>query len=232
MKQSFLKLMNDYLLQVIGTVSGIDFYDEVVKDIELQKESSVVPIYNELKKQMDDTEYRGKLSPIEQQVLGKNLLNYQRMIRDMDDALSTLMKSKWSNNVRGALWMLEDARLFINYLLTNTDEDGTLLKAKDLSNTKKYLKMDYIGKISHCQTMLHIITDILNEGDIGDFARFTLKANLGKAAVMLQYEIEDREANGSPELYKFEIPKLEEPELPESAEPVEAEEVKIPVEAE
>lgn len=225
MRESLFKLLHAYLLQVITAVTNLDFYEEVRKDIEKQK-ANVLAIYNEFKKQIEDKDYLAKLSMQEQHALGKNELNYKKILREMDDSLSHLIKHKWSQNTRTALWMLDDARVFLEYILTGTQYDlveiGHVVKANELMNYKKFNKKDYIGKTAACITVLEILMDdVANEIDNLipqlDMVKFNLKVSLGKTIVILQQEISDSEVNGAPELFKFDIPEIVEPEIPDIA---------------
>ena len=109
MREPLFKLMKAYIQQAIEAVSGIDFYEEVVKDIETQKKTKILPIYDEFKKQIEDKDYFSKLTMQEQYALGKNEINYKNLLREMDDSLTHLIQHKWSSNTRTALWMLDDA---------------------------------------------------------------------------------------------------------------------------
>lgn len=219
MREPPIKLLKAYVLQAIEAVSGVDFYEEVVKDIETQKATKIMPVYNELKKQIEDKDYLGKCTIGEQHALGKNEINYRNLLRKMDDSLTHLITHKWAANTRTALWLLDDTRLLIEDVLSSykLDDTGQAVKAKQLLDLKKFQKSDYIGKIASCQTLLDIIREEVIEGIPNEQLKFSLSASIGKTIVVLQQEIEDREVNKAPELVKFDAPELVVPEIPEEA---------------
>lgn len=224
MRETFFKLIKAYLLQAIEAVSGLDFYQVVVEDIEKQKSTKVWPIYEQLKKQIEDKEYMAALSIPEKHALGRNEINFKKVLREMDDAVTHLTKHKWSGNTRTALWLLDDTQIFVEAILANYElaDKDSVVKPKQLLNAKKFNNADYLEKINITQTAISTLADIVEEqlGDdeeIQKFIAFSLVSSMTKTIAVLKREYEDREANGAPDLFTFDIPELEEPEIPEEA---------------
>lgn len=223
-RQPVFKLLKAYLQQAIEAVAKINFYELTLKDLDRQKVNALA-IYKEFQKLIEDKEYLGKLTIQEQHVLGRNELNYKKVCMEIDDAATELLLHKWAPNIGNALRMLDDTRLTIEDVLSggyNLKDGGQVVKPKRLLNEKRFAKADYIGKIAMCQTILNIVRDdVLDvvdaEADNLEMIKFTISLGIGKTVQLLQQEIEDREANGPPELYTFELPKIEEPEIPDAA---------------
>jgi len=212
--------------QLIQATAGIELYGLVVADVEKQK-IKALKIYNEYKKHMEDKKYLATLSMPEHSALGQNELNYKRLLKSMDEVISTLIAQKWTNDVQIALFQLDDAVLLIKDVLAGAydlDELGKEIYAKQLVSEKKYAAADYIGRIAIVQTMIDILReDILEDSELGTrighapFVKFLISTNLGKAHIVLQRELENAEANGPPQLHQFEFPEEVVPEIPDIA---------------
>jgi len=222
------KLLLQYVNQLIQSTSGIGLYDQVIADIEKQKET-VLPVYDGFSKKINDQKYLGSLSIPEQHALGQNEINYKKLLRGMDEGISILLKQKWTHNIRMVLWYLEDVKILIEDVLSGNyelSEIGKDVKAKLLIPEKRFAKADYLGRISIVQITIDTLRDeVINEADWGhcenvDLFKWSIITGLGKAHRVLQIELEDTEANGLPDPHKFDIPEIVVPEVPESPEDV------------
>ncbi len=224
-----LKLLKAYLLKLIEAVAAIGFYDAVMGDLEKQKAKALL-VYNDFVKDIKDQDHWKKLSMQEQQALGQNEINYKHLIREMDEAISHLIKQKWTTNIRTALFYLDDVRLHLDYLLDGElTERGQQVKPSTIIPAK-FAKADYIGRISIVQIAINLVQNEIDEGKIAlKFAlddtepdvrvsKMLLKVGLGKALRVLQQELEDIEVNGMPKSHTFEVPPFVVPEVPEAPE--------------
>lgn len=227
MREPVFKLLLQYIEQLYQYVSGIGFYDEVIKDIEAQK-AKVLPAYNGYADKLKDQKYVATLSPPEQQALGQNELNLKHILSQMDDSVSHLLRIKWTYNIKQALWYLDDLKITIEDILGgyyNLAELGKEVKAKTLISQEKMDKSDYSGRAAKIQIAIGALRDDVlgDEADYGSFEdigyfRLILRSGLGKVFQMLQREIEDIEANGMPNPHEFLIPDEVIPEVPDAVE--------------
>jgi len=235
MREPVFKLILHYLDQLISAVSSIGFYDHVIEDIEFQKKQ-VVPVHEDFKAKVENQEHLATLSVQEQYALGKNELNYKRLIQGMDEAISTLIRQKWSNNVRTVLWLLDDAKLTVEYMLDEYALSLTEIVGQEIRPPvlfkEDFNKKPYLSKLTTTQIVVGtLIDDIIGDSDLVDntklklqkilFLKNTLSLTLGKCIMVLQREYDYTEEVGLPKPYTFDTPKIEEPEVPDY--PVEAE---------
>lgn len=223
MRKSIFELVLQYTDQLLKAVAAIGFYDHVIEDIEDQM-NKVQPVYDDFKTKTDDPEYFGPLSPPEKQALGQNEINYKHLLRTMNETVTHLIGQKWTNNVRAAIWVLDDLVLTLQDVLANTIEDGKQTKATELVPQKKFADADYLGRIAIVQTAIGVlrddVTDQAQYGDTGipqvEMFAWSINNSLGKTVLLLQREMDDIEANGLPTLHTFDIPPVVEPEIPDS----------------
>ena len=225
MREPFLRLLQDYILQVSKAAVAIEIYAEVIANIE-KKKAEIHPTWKEFREKSDDHEYIATLTVEEQQALGANEINYKKVLREMDESIAHLSKQRYTNDVRVAHWFLDDLRLMLSDLLTdsNLTEVGKEIKTKTLLNYDRFDKANYVSKITMVQTMIEVIRDeVLAVGNFGEddpripMIQFYISMGLGKVVQILQQDMEYIEENGMPDLWKFRIPDIVVPKIPEEA---------------
>lgn len=222
MRRPVIELMSQYVDQLVKSVAAIGFYDHVLADIDKQK-AKVLPVYNEFEKLVNDQKHLASLSVQEQSALGQNEVNFKRLLRAMDESASTLMKQKWTNNIRMCLWFLDDVTLLLDDVLSQDLEDaGKTVKTREIVPAKKFASADYLNRLSIVQIAIDAIRDDALSDEVfpADYSylQWQLDAGLGKVFQLLQRELEDTEANGMPNLVPFPVPDIVVAEIPASPE--------------
>lgn len=221
MRRPVIELMSQYVDQLVKSVAAIGFYDHVLEDIEKQK-AKVLPVYNGFEKLVNDQKHLASLSVQEQQALGQNEVHFKRLLRAMDESASTLIKQKWTNNIRMCLWFLDDVTLTLDDILSGDLEDsGKTVKAREIVPAKRFADADYLHRLSIVQISLSAVRDDILDDDLFEhnhFLKESLHNSLGKVFQLLQRELEDMEANGLPTLHNFPVPDIVVAEIPPSPE--------------
>lgn len=227
MRKPLLELLLSYLNQLNQGIAGVGFYDHVVADIEKQKEA-IQSQHREFKEQMENKEHTSKLTVYEQKALSQNEFNFRKTIEEMDHGIATLIRQKWTQSITTALWLMEEAKLLVEFWLSphfNLEDLGQENVTTELVPWKKFDKADYVGKLSMLITgMDTLIQDIMQDSDFnsievkdGEKFQYDVYSRLGMIQRLLQRDLEDIETNGQPNLHKFDVPDIEEPEVPKEA---------------